>query len=115
MRGGFQISNLRFPIRVSLARLAVALAALASSSAAFAQTCPACYQNAATQTPGFLQALRTGILVMMVPSLAMFIVIFAVAFRRRNSFNADNEAATDLQQDLGSGAASHVAAAAAKA
>jgi hypothetical protein len=92
----------------------VALAALVSSSVALAQTCPACYQNAAAQTPGLLQALRTGILVMMLPSLSMFIVIFAVVFRRRDSFNVDTDTPTELPQDLGKVAAAHVAGAGSK-
>ncbi len=74
-----------------LRQFAVGLAAWASSSAAFAQTCPACYNNAASQAPGLLQALRTGVLVMMLPCLAMFIVIYAVLYRRRNSFREGSD------------------------
>ena len=37
-----------------------------------------------------LHALKTGIFVMMLPCLAMFVVIFGTAYRRRNSFNAEN-------------------------
>ena len=106
MMSGFQISNLksrksdyRHSIRATLARIAVGLAALASSSMALAQTCPACYQNAAAQAPGMLQALRTGVLVMMFPSLLMFILIFGVAYRRRNSFNAGADDGTEFHPD----------------
>ena len=73
--------------------------------------CPACYKNAAAQTPGLLQALRTGILVMMFPSLLMFIVIFAVVFRRRNSFNAESDEVTIPPRDVKDGMAPDVAAA----
>jgi len=75
-------------VSAALLRIFAALAALASSSAAFAQSCPACYQNAAAQAPGMLHALRAGVLVMMFPSLLMFIMIFGVLFRRRNNFNS---------------------------
>lgn len=82
-------------------RMAAALAVLASPSEVFAQICPACYSNAAAQTPGLLQALKTGILVMMFPSLLMFIVIFAVVFRRRNSFNAESDGEMNFDRDSG--------------
>lgn len=84
-------------------RFAAALAVLASPSQVFAQMCPACYSNAAAQTPGLLQALRTAILVMMFPSLLMFIVIFVVVFRRRNSFNEVEESDGGLNFDRDSG------------
>lgn len=93
MLGIFQISNLKSRMRRGLVRMvapaAVALAALGHPSAGFAQSCPACYANAA-QAAGMLHALKTGILVMMLPCLAMFMVIFAVAYRRRAAFNAES-------------------------
>jgi hypothetical protein len=84
----FRIPSVKFAFRPLVLRIAAGLAALAtlvSSNAVFAQSCPACYANAAAQTSGMLQALRTGILVMMLPSLSMFIVIFAIVYRRRKS------------------------------
>lgn len=118
MKGGFQISNLKFqisdfrsPTRATLARVAVGLAALASSSVALAQTCPACYQNAAAQAPGMLQALRTGVLVMMFPSLLMFILIFGVLFRRRNNFNGGADEGTAFYRDAAKGEAPNAAVA----
>jgi hypothetical protein len=95
----FQISNVKFPIRGFLARVSAALAMLASSSLALAQTCPACYNNAASQNPGLLQALKTGILVMMLPTLIMFVVIFTVLYRRRNNFNAPGDEAMEPNRD----------------
>jgi len=82
-------------------RLAAALAVLASPGQVFAQMCPACYGNAAAHTPGLLQALKTGILVMMFPSLLMFIVIFVVVFRRRNSFNEESDGEMNFHRDTG--------------
>ena len=99
MKVGFQISNIKFPIRGFLARLSAALIALATSSVAIAQTCPACYNNAAAQSPGLLHALKTGILVMMFPTVIMFIVIFTVLYRRRNTFHAPGDEETDLHRD----------------
>ena len=88
----FQISNFKSQISRAAARIAAltaaGFAAIGGSSAGFAQSCPACYANAA-QAAGMLHALRTGVLVMMLPCLAMFIVIFSVAYRRRAACNAE--------------------------
>jgi len=86
---GFLKSRIRRLLPKTIALIAAGFAALGSWSTCFAQSCPYCYANAAAQTPGMLQALKTGVLVIMLPCLAMFIVIFAVAYRRRESFNAD--------------------------
>ena len=115
--GGFQISNFKFPIRPLVARIAVALAALATlfaPNSVLAQSCPACYANAASQIPGMLQALKTGILVMMFPSLSMFIVIFAVAYRRRESFSDYSGGEIVLKQDSGDDVGKSMAANAVK-
>ena len=80
---------------------AVILAAFGGQSEGFAQSCPACYANAAAQMPGMLRALKTGILVMMLPCLAMFIVIFTVAYRRRAAFNAESSGEWETGQAEG--------------
>jgi len=85
------ISSRNLLVKTWLAGISVGATVLANSSVAFAQMCPACYQNAATQAPGMLQALKTGVLVMLFPTLLMFILIFGVAFRRRNSFNSGTD------------------------
>ena len=91
--------DIKSPIESHLMRLAAAGAVLASPTHVFAQMCPACYSNAAAQTPGLLQALKTGILVMMFPSLLMFIMIFVVVFRRRNSFNTESDGEMNFDRD----------------
>ncbi|HEV2349915.1 MAG TPA: hypothetical protein VG028_08745 [Terriglobia bacterium] len=91
--------------------MAAGFAALATPSVAFAQMCPACYQNAATQAPGMLQALKTGVLVMIFPTLLMFILIFGVAFRRRNSFNTRTDEGSGIHQDPANEEMPNVAAA----
>jgi hypothetical protein len=90
---------MNYELRIKLTRVAAGLAALACSSVALAQTCPACYNNAASQNPGLLQALKTGILVMMLPTLIMFVVIFTVLYRRRNSFHAQGDEAIEPIRD----------------
>jgi len=89
----FQISKFKSRVGRGLARasaLAAVLLSAVSASTGYAQTCPYCYANAAAQTPGMLQTLRTGILVMLLPCLTIFVIIFSVAYRRRESFNAES-------------------------
>jgi hypothetical protein len=46
-----------------------------------------CYNSAAAAKASAIQALKQGILILLIPPLAMFIGIFVLAFRRRNRFN----------------------------
>jgi len=43
-----------------------------------------CYQNASASGPQGAQALRYGILILMLPTLTLFTGIFALIYRRRN-------------------------------
>jgi hypothetical protein len=51
---------------------------------AAAQGCAMCYQNASASGPQGAQALRHGILILMLPTLTLFTGIFALIYRRRN-------------------------------
>jgi hypothetical protein len=53
-----------------------------------AQSCALCYTQAAASTSRFIHALRSGILILMVPPMLMSIGFTAVAYRRRNSFRS---------------------------
>jgi hypothetical protein len=66
--------------------LVLALSALLVSVApsAAAQGCAMCYQNASATGPQGAQALRHGILILMLPTLTLFTGIFALIYRRRN-------------------------------
>ena len=64
-------------------RSAALLVALGNSAAAFAQGCPLCYTTVAAAKPAAIQALRSGIIVLLVPPVLMFIGIFVLAFRSR--------------------------------
>ena len=57
-------------------------AALAPDAAA--QGCAMCYQNAAASGPQGREALRHGILVLLVPTISLFIGIFGLLYTRRN-------------------------------
>ena len=68
-------------------RWLVALTGLLSSSAlAYAQGCAMCYTSAAASKAGALHALRSGILILLVPVLVMCAGIFVVIYRSRNRF-----------------------------
>ena len=44
-----------------------------------------CYQNAAATGPQGREALRHGILILLLPTLSMFIGIFGLLYSRRNT------------------------------
>jgi hypothetical protein len=77
--------NIRLTIR-SVVFVAVGLSLLLVSVApsAAAQGCAMCYQNASASGPQGAQALRHGILILMLPTLTLFTGIFALIYRRRN-------------------------------
>jgi len=72
---------------------------LTSSTLAYAQGCAMCYTSAAAAKAGALQALRSGILILLLPALTMFAGIFVVIYRSRDRFNgsADWTAERDRQ------------------
>jgi len=55
-----------------------------------------CYNDAAAQNQAGIRALQHGILILLIPSVLMFLAIFAVAYRRRNLFN-DTEVAAERE------------------
>jgi len=80
-------SNAKFRVGVQWARRAAALAGLLFFSVqGYAQGCAMCYTTAASARAGAIQALRSGILILLVPPLAMFAGIFVVIYRSRNRF-----------------------------
>jgi hypothetical protein len=78
MKNSFTI---RFALFLVLA-LSVLLVSVAPSAAA--QGCAMCYQNASASGPQGARALRHGILILMLPTLSLFIGIFALIYHRRN-------------------------------
>lgn len=60
------------------------LAALVSPVALWAQSCPLCYQAAAASPHRFIQALRSGILILIFPPVLIFTGISVMAYRKRN-------------------------------
>jgi len=56
----------------------------ALNAAGYAQSCALCYTQAAGAGHRFIQGLRTGILVLIVPPMCMSIGITVLAYRKRN-------------------------------
>lgn len=76
--------------RAWITGLAVVTITLGCSAVAAAQSCSMCYNSAAAAKASAIQALKQGILILLIPPLAMFIGIFALAFRRREKFHITN-------------------------
>ena len=70
-------------------RSAIFLGALAVPALAQAQNCALCYTQAAGSSQRFIAALRSGILLLMVPPMAISIAIAVMAYRKRNQFSED--------------------------
>jgi len=64
-------------------RIGSALTVMAYSTLAFGQTCAMCYNTASAAKPGAIQALRSGILVLLIPPTLLFIGIFTLVFRSK--------------------------------
>src|SRR5205807_10627563 len=81
----FRFSLFHFRKRILVA--VAGIVAFATSSAAWAQTCPMCYRAAAAAKGGAIQALRSGILILMIPPVLIVGGITVLAVRSRNRFN----------------------------
>ena len=71
----------------------VGLAMIALSPAAFSQSCALCYTQAASSGSQMIQALRSGILVLIVPPTLMWLVLAAIAYAKRNQFKLNTRMA----------------------
>ena len=63
----------------------VSLVVLLAPQSLFAQGCALCYTQAASSTQRFIQALRSGIVILMVPPMFLSIMFTVMAYRRRNA------------------------------
>jgi hypothetical protein len=84
-------------MRRSAARIAAGVtaclaAAWALAPAAFAQGCAMCYTTAKAQNPQGIRALNSAILVLLIPTLALFISFFVLLYRRRNAQRVEGAA-----------------------
>jgi hypothetical protein len=65
------------------------LAALWVPSLAFAQNCALCYTQAAAGGSRLIQALRSGILILVIPPMLICVAFTVMAYRKRNQFNEE--------------------------
>ena len=87
--GGIQSSEMearKYNRALALAILTSAYLTLFALAApdAMAQGCAMCYQNAEASSPGGINALRHGILILLLPAVSLFVGIFAFIYSRRN-------------------------------
>jgi hypothetical protein len=74
---------------LTLCRHAVFLGALLSPRMLFAQNCALCYTQAAGSGSRLIHALRSGIVVLVIPPMLICIGIGLMAYKKRNQFNED--------------------------
>jgi hypothetical protein len=70
----------------------VAVAMLAAPLPAFSQSCALCYTQAASAGARMIQALRSGILILIVPPTFMSVGMIFIVYRKRNQFRQADEA-----------------------
>jgi hypothetical protein len=70
----------------------VGLAILSLPIPAFSQNCALCYSQAASAGARMSQALRSGILALIVPPMFMWVAITVIVYRKRNQFRQADDA-----------------------
>jgi cbb3-type cytochrome oxidase subunit 3 len=73
-----------------LAIAIVFLALLAAPLSAFSQSCSLCYTQAASAGARMIQALQSGILILIVPPTLVSVGMIFVVYRKRNQFRRDD-------------------------
>jgi hypothetical protein len=76
------------PQRVGFPTIAVAIALL-TPPALFAQNCALCYSQAAASGQRVIDALRSGILILVFPPMLILVIFTVMAYKKRNQFNAE--------------------------
>jgi hypothetical protein len=85
-------------LRRTIGILAVALVGLIIVLApmpAFAQSCALCYTQAASSGSRMIQALRSGILILIAPPTFMTVGMIFVCYRKRNQTRYDDNGESD--------------------
>jgi hypothetical protein len=71
--------------------LTLGLFAVTVSSPAYSQSCALCYTQAAAATARFIEALRSGILLLIVPPMFLYGGLTVMAYKRRFRYKKDDE------------------------
>jgi hypothetical protein len=85
LRRGLRIERPLLLISIAL----VGLALLAGPLPAFSQSCALCYTQAASAGARMIQALRSGILILIVPPTCMSVGMIFIVYRKRNQVRRD--------------------------
>ncbi len=98
--GGRAIFQLPLNLRVMTHRklhfatlLLAAMTLFLTPLPAFSQSCALCYTQASSAGARMIQALRSGIIVLVAPPMLMTLAVFGVAYRKRNQFYDENATA----------------------
>lgn len=81
--------RLRRPLLVVGAAL-IGLAMLAAPPVAFSQGCALCYTQAASAGNRMIQALQSGILILIIPPTAMSVGMIFIVYHKRHQFRRDD-------------------------
>ena len=76
--------------RRSVRLVLLCLLLLIASSPAWSQSCALCYTQAAQSTTRFIQALRSGILILVIPPMFMSVGFTVMAYRKRNRYHTEH-------------------------
>ena len=71
------------------ARMVALVAALGIPASIFAQNCALCYAQAAGAGERLIQALRSGILILVAPPILICTALTVMAYRKRNHFHEE--------------------------
>jgi hypothetical protein len=82
------------PIGISAVAM-VGLILLLAPMPAFAQSCALCYTQAASSGSRMIQALRSGILILIAPPTFMTVGMIVVCFRKRNQTRNEDSDKSD--------------------
>jgi hypothetical protein len=80
----------------------VGLIILLAPVPAFAQSCALCYTQAASSGSRMIQALRSGILILIAPPTFMTVGMIFVCYRKRNQTRDDDSGESDRNWKIGS-------------
>jgi hypothetical protein len=85
------------------ALLLALLASFALPQSAWSQSCALCYTQAAGAGPRMIQALKSGILVLIFPPMGICIGLMIMSYKKRNHFGeqSNSERRSDRSSDLG--------------
>ena len=90
-----KVSKIEFKLRRPLLAIGVAFAglvALVAPAPAFSQSCALCYTQAASAGARMIEALRSGILILIVPPTFMSVCMIFIMRHKRNQFRRADDA-----------------------